>query len=167
MLPKHSAQENLQSTLIKDPTHMKIFRSLNTIFFVFILMACLTAQATHAQVVQSLCPSIEFSTFLEGFSSETSTQQAFTKIPLHKKIVVNGDPEPVQKKITLKQYEIKFPVIPDPTKRQRDGLILRPFAIESKQAKALLEKPDTDYRVIYIFQLDTCWQLIEIVDESL
>ena len=60
-----------------------------------------------------------------------------------------------------------FPVMPDKKHREESGLELQVLDSTREVATVKLEKPDTDYQVIYVFKFGSCWFLDEVKDYSL
>ena len=114
------------------------------------------------------CPSQDFSEFLKVFSENIVIQRAFTKYPLKKwQLDLDSDPEPKPVLRNLRSSQISFPVIPGESERNLKSLTFRIEKIESKKAKLLLMKADTDYQISYFFSKNSCWNLDRIEDWSL
>lgn len=111
------------------------------------------------------CPSEEFPTFLDAFMSSIEVQKTFTASPLQiDTLDANAEPEP--KVISTMSAEITFPVMPDRKKQSEEGLTL---SVERPAAKPIvkLERPDTDYQVLYHFRKEGCWMLYRKEDKSI
>jgi hypothetical protein len=113
------------------------------------------------------CPSSEFPAFLAAFSERVDVQKAFVQQPLKMATTVAGDPEPEMQKSNLSGDQLKFPIIPDKTTRDTQGLTLTVKEARDKKAIAILQKPDTDYVFEYRFVRGQCWRLEEVADYSL
>ncbi|WP_232253749.1 lysozyme inhibitor LprI family protein [Pseudomonas glycinae] len=122
---------------------------------------------TDVGKASAACPSPNFSTFLSAFSERAEVQKSFVQQPLKMVTTVAGDPEPEMQKSTLSGDQLKFPIIPDATKREAQGLTLTIKEEQGDHAVAILQKPDTDYVFEYRFVRGQCWQLEEVMDYSL
>ncbi|TWC26206.1 MULTISPECIES: hypothetical protein [unclassified Pseudomonas] len=139
-------------------------------FCFFMLATMLGLFSISVQAASSsatLCPSKEFTKFLVAFTESSSVQEEFTNLPLKKIITVDAEPEPKQEAILIEKMKIVFPVIPDKKRREETGLKLQVLDSTSEEAAVKLEKPDTDYQVIYVFKFSSCWFLDEVKDYSL
>jgi hypothetical protein len=116
---------------------------------------------------ETLCPSKDFSKFLAAYAESYSVQEKFTNMPLKKTITVDAEPEPKQVITFLEKTQIVFPILPDEKHRTESGLKLQMVDNASGMVAVKLEKPDTDYQIIYIFKLSSCWFLDEVKDYSL
>ena len=136
----------------------------------FMLASMLGMFSVGVQAASSdatLCPSKEFTTFLNAFTESSSVQKKFTNLPLKKIITVDVEPEPKQEATLIEKTKMVFPVIPDKKNRMASGLELQVVDTTTEVATVKLEKPDTDYQVIYVFKLNSCWFLDEVKDYSL
>lgn len=115
----------------------------------------------------TLCPSREFTKFLATYVESSSVQEEFTNFPLKKVITVDAEPEPKQEAMLIEKTKMVFPVIPDKKHQEESGLELQVLDSTSEVATVKLEKPDTDYQVIYVFKFSSCWFLNEVKDYSL
>lgn len=113
------------------------------------------------------CPSKTFSNFLAAYTESPAVQREFTHNPLKKMITVDAEPEPEQKVVLVEMQDISFPLIPDASRRASEGIQIEILEETKKNAKVKIEKPDTDYQVLYIFKLEHCWILEEVQDYSL
>jgi hypothetical protein len=109
--------------------------------------------------------------FLSSISESRSIQEEFILYPL-KYIYVDKeslDMSLVEK--VLSENEVKsaeFSAYPLKSMQKAHGLVQKVVAQEKESAKVSLLKPDTDYSLIYKFQLKSgCWFLVEIIDQSL
>ncbi|MFJ7796780.1 hypothetical protein [Pseudomonas sp. NPDC096950] len=131
------------------------------------ILGSFSAGVQAASSDAGLCPSKEINAFLAAFSENSSVQEEFTNFPLKKTITVDAEPEPKQEATLIERAKIVFPVIPDKKLRAVSGLEMQVMDSTGKVATVKLEKPDTDYQVIYIFKLSACWYLDEVKDYSL
>lgn len=83
------------------------------------------------------------------------------------RIDAQADPEPRPVVNVLDRGQARFPVIPARAERAKEGPELRLTAASASRAVATLEKPDTDYRVSYVFAKESCWRQVHIEDASL
>ncbi|MGY2291436.1 hypothetical protein ACW9H6_11875 [Pseudomonas sp. SDO528_S397] len=136
--------------------------------FLSFLLVSLLAFSVNAQTDSTaLCPSKKFSQFLDAFAESVPVQEAFTNAPLKKLITVDAEPEPRQETLLVEKEKIAFPVLPNKENRGVNGLNLQVIDNKGDTATVRLEKPDTDYQVIYVFKLLSCWRLDEVKDYSL
>lgn len=139
-------------------------------FCSFLLITMLSLFSVSVQAGGSdaiLCPSKEFDKFLAAFTESLLVQGEFTNLPLKKIITVDAEPEPKQEIVLIEKTRIIFPVIPDKKRQEESGLELQILDSTSEVATVKLEKPDTDYQVIYVFKFSSCWFLDEVKDYSL
>jgi hypothetical protein len=139
-------------------------------YYVFLLVSAiglfsLSAQAASIDV--TLCPSKDFPEFLSAFSDSSSIQEKFTNFPLRKLITVDAEPEPKQEVTYLERQGTKFPILQVKKDREANGLELQIVNEAGVDATVKLEKPDTDYQILYVFKFDSCWFLDEVKDYSL
>jgi hypothetical protein len=113
------------------------------------------------------CPAENFSEFIQIFSDDENIQRAFTQSPLKKQELKDADPEPKPFVRTLRSHEIKFPIFPLQKERESESLEMRVTKMTSRNAHVILEKPDTDYSILYFFQKKRCWRLVRVEDWSL
>jgi hypothetical protein len=123
--------------------------------------------AQAAIVDTRLCPSKNFSEFLSVFSDSASIQERFTTFPLRKLITVDAEPEPKQEVTYLEREGAQLPILPVKSDRVANGLEMSIVDNAGVDATVKLEKPNTDYQVLYLFKLDSCWFLNEVKDYSL
>src|SRR5690606_38109614 len=103
------------------------------------------------------CSHRSFPEFLNHFSTDVSFQRQAVAYPLVKMQIIDAEPEPLPHTTRISQEEVVFPVMPDKSKRDADGLMLETESVRATDAKVLLYKPDTDYQVIYLFERAACW----------
>lgn len=139
------------------------------IIILFLFVSLFGASINNQYIETVKCPSQNFSKFLHVFSENASIQKAFTKNPLEKlQLDLDANPEPKPFSVLLDHKQIFFPILPNKDNREKNNLILYTKKINNKKVRLTLEKPDTDYQVIYIFkQNDLCWLLERIEDSSL
>ena len=93
------------------------------------------------------CPSTNFKSFLSTFINSTDVQKAFTHLS-----TANG--------------EVNFPVIPNAADRKAEDMRVKVAELRGTRAKVILDKPETDFKVVFYFQKKACWQLVRIQDLS-
>ncbi|PBP84627.1 hypothetical protein CCL22_06515 [Pseudomonas syringae] len=82
-------------------------------------------------------------------------------------MTVDAEPEPKQETQLIAKEKVSFPLIPEKSVRMERGLTLNVIDNDQRKATLKLEKPDTDYQVLYVFKLSSCWFLDEVKDYSL
>ena len=93
----------------------------------FMLASMLGMFSVGVQAASSdatLCPSKEFTTFLNAFTESTSVQKEFTNLQLKKIITVDVEPEPKQEATLIEKTKMVFPVIPDKKNRMASHPVL-------------------------------------------
>ena len=138
-----------------------IFTLVISVFGMF--SNCVMADASELET----CPSKIFSKFLPAYLESASIQATFTHIPLRKIVTVDAEPEPEQRIVLLDKQSVIFPVIPGKERRVADGVEVTVLEEVDGIAKIKIEKPDTDYQVLYVFKFEKCWFLDEVQDYSL
>ncbi|EKN46223.1 MULTISPECIES: hypothetical protein [Pseudomonas syringae group] len=133
----------------------------------FLLLSTFTVGAEAASSGQVLCPSKDISKFVDVFAEDAAIQKQFTIFPLKKIVTVDAEPEPKQETQLVAKENASFPLIPEKSVRTERGLTLGVVDNDQKTATIKLEKPDTDYQVLYVFKLSSCWFLDEVKDYSL
>ncbi|MGG5285409.1 hypothetical protein ACQZ2G_15565 [Pseudomonas viridiflava] len=133
----------------------------------FLLLSTFTVGAEAASSGQVLCPSKDISKFVDVFAEDAAIQKQFTIFPLKKIVTVDAEPEPKQETQLVAKENASFPLIPEKSVRTERGLTLGVVDNDKKTATIKLEKPDTDYQVLYVFKLSSCWFLDEVKDYSL
>lgn len=113
------------------------------------------------------CPSTDFPAFLAAFAEDPVLQRAWTRFPLEQLVVVDSVPEPTPVERSVTREQATFPLLPNAEQRSADSLELRIEEAEAGRKHVVIEKPDTDWVVTYIFAHDGCWRLIRIEDWSL
>ncbi|KTC10086.1 hypothetical protein AO391_24940 [Pseudomonas marginalis ICMP 9505] len=139
-------------------------------YCIFLLASAISLFSVSVQAVghnTALCPSKDFSEFLSAFSDSSVVQEEFTQFPLRKLITVDAEPEPRQEVTYLKRADAKFPLLPVKQDRATNGLEMLVVNKTAVGATVKLEKPDTDYQVLYVFKFASCWFLEEVKDYSL
>ncbi len=91
--------------------------------------------------------------------ADIEAQKAFTQVPLLDQYVdASAEPEPATVRRELAANAIVFPVIPGAARQREDGLEYRVEPGErSDEQVIVLEKPDTDYLLKYLFRKEQCW----------
>ena len=138
-----------------------------TILFLFISL--FGASIDNQNIKTTKCPSQNFSKFLYVFSENISVQKAFTKNPLEKlQLDLDANPEPKPFTTFLDHEKVTFPILPDQSYRHKNNLVFHTKKADRKTVLVSLQKPDTDYQILYHFkQNDSCWILERIEDWSL
>ena len=57
-------------------------------------------------------------------------------------------------------------MIPNAQNRKNDNLNLKVKQLKSNTAKVVLDKNETDYKIIFYFEKKNCWMLIKAEDLS-
>jgi hypothetical protein len=109
--------------------------------------------------------------FLISISENRNMQERYISYPLKHTYVDTESPDmPLVEKM-LSEKSIKsaeFSVYPLKSIQLSHGLVQKILEQEKVSAKVSLFKPDTDYLLIYKFQLKSgCWFLVEEIDKSL
>ncbi|MCD5989338.1 hypothetical protein KDX30_15710 [Pseudomonas sp. CDFA 553] len=142
----------------------------NSAFRFFAVISVLSVFAMSANAAgsgQALCPSQDIFKFVDVFTEDVAIQKQFTNYPLTKRVTVDAEPEPEQETQRVAKEKVFFPVVPERNVRKERGLTLEVIENDQQKATVKLEKPDTDYQVLYIFELSSCWFLDEVQDYSL
>lgn len=115
------------------------------------------------------CPSMEFPTFFDAFMERNAIQNAFTRWPLTStSIDAEAQPEPAPVTRRIARHQARFPLLTTAQRAAQDGLELSVRELGDRRAMVAYTKPDTDYQVIYRFELaGDCWYLTSIQDDSL
>lgn len=134
-------------------------------------LAVASAGAVQARPVLQTpsCPARDFAGFFRAFSDSQDVQRAFTGASVDfTEIDADAQPEPREVTVNRPLAAIQFPVIPTTSEQRRNGLQMTASRTEDGMMRVRLEKPDTDYQLVYIFQtLDDCWTLYAKADNSL
>lgn len=149
---------------------MKIKSALQFVAVISILSAFTmgaNAASSGSGSGQALCPSKDIFKFVDVFAENASIQKKFTNYPLKKLVTVDAEPEPKQETQRVAKEKVFFPVVPEKSVRKERGLTLEVIENDQRKATVKLEKPDTDYQVLYVFKLSSCWFLEEVRDYSL
>lgn len=120
-------------------------------------------------VPDEACPSMEFPTFFDAFMERNAIQNAFTRWPLTStSIDAQAQPEPAPVTRRIARHQARFPLLSTVQRATQDGLELSVRELGDRRAMVTYAKPDTDYQVIYRFELaGDCWYLTSIQDDSL
>lgn len=114
------------------------------------------------------CPAREFGAFFAAFSDDTALQARHTRFPLERLTVVDATPEPRDSVARVDRADAQLPLVLSAARRAADSLQLRIESRSGGGAWVVLEKPDTDYQLAYMFEpTGTCWQLVRTEDRSL
>lgn len=132
-------------------------------------VVALAATAGGAQAQEMACPTQDFREFFQMFSDSVEVQRAFTGSSVDfTEIDAEAQPEPVEVTINRPLAAIPFPVVPTTAQQRGDGLVARFDRTSDGMNRVVLEKPDTDYRLVYVFGPgDDCWELYAKIDTSL
>lgn len=125
------------------------------------------AQVTSAAGATA-CPATDLAGFVAAFADDPALQRAFTAATVDTAFVdMNAEPEPVESVEPLSRDRLHFPVMPDRAAQRRDGLQYREVGTSGDRTTVVLEKPDTDAQLRYVFRRDAvCWTLVKIVDPA-
>ena len=124
--------------------------------------------ATPPAAGATACPSTDIAGFVAAFADDPALQQTFTAPMVDTAFVdMNAQPEPTESVEPLSRDKLHFPVMPDRAAQQRDGLRYREVGTSGDRTTVVLEKPDTDAQLRYVFRRDAaCWTLVKIVDPA-
>jgi hypothetical protein len=114
------------------------------------------------------CPFKTIEDFLQKYAANVELQRKYTKFPLIQSHVEEGDSEPkvVTKKVN--SAEAKIPIIPRPEKSKEIGLNQKSITkISTNRWELKLSKKDTDFKLRFIVEKESCYQVIESHDDSL
>lgn len=120
-------------------------------------------------VSDEACPSMEFPAFFDAFIERNAIQNAFTRWPLTStSIDADAQPEPTPVTRRIARHQARFPLLSTVQGATQDGLEVSVRELGDRRAMVTYAKPDTDYQVIYRFELASdCWYLIGIQDDSM
>lgn len=114
------------------------------------------------------CPSQDLAAFVRAFADRVELQKQFTAQPLRMdSLDATAQPEPQQISREVSGDAIPFPVMPDAAQQRREGLELKVGQARDGEAEVILQKPDTGYRMSFMFRKNDCWQLYRVSDDSL
>lgn len=133
-------------------------------------IALLPAAANaQTQTETMVCPSQDFTEFFEAFSNSAAVQRAFTGSSVDfTEIDATAQPEPREVTVNRPLSAIRFPVIASISEQQQLGLSKKIDRTTDDMTRVVLEKPDTDFRLVYVFaDGGDCWELYSVVDTSL
>jgi len=133
----------------------------------FLCLAIALPLSTHAAAPVPACYADDFPSFLVAYADQVEVQRAHTRVPLESSAIVDADPEPKIVVKKLARQQIRFPVFLLKAQRQRTPLTMEIIALKGNSATVRLEKPDTDYVILYHFRKDPCWQLVRMENSSL
>ncbi len=134
---------------------------------VFILMILFISQFTCAQV--SCDKNLEI--FLNSISENRDIQEKFISYPLKYTYVdiQSADMPLVEKMLNEENVRMaEFSVYPLKSTQRARGLVQKVLEKDKSSAKVSMFKPDTDYSLVYKFQMKSgCWSLVEYINHSL
>lgn len=133
------------------------------------IVAALAASASPALAAAPACPGKTFDAFLSAFSDSAAVQRLHVADPLSSgEIDPAAEPEPRLVMQRLPKAALGFPLMPLKAERQRDRLAMTRTNKGAGAVEVLLAQPDSGYQLRYLFRpAGDCWQLAEMVDESL
>lgn len=109
--------------------------------------------------------------FLSSISGNRDIQEKFILYPLKYTYVDIQSPDMSLVEKMLSEQNVKeaeFSVYPLKSRQDAHGLVQKVLEKGKSSAKVSVFKPDTDYSLIYKFQLKSgCWSLVEYIDQSL
>ena len=124
---------------------------LNKLFFALLLSAShghaaqLNTQSDSSTATpMSVCPAQNISFFIQRFSSDEAVQRSYTTV-----------------------QSAKYPVMPLVQERKDNALVMQLEDVTASTARVNLARPETHYLVSYYFQMDGCWRLVRIENQSL
>ncbi|HOY22962.1 MAG TPA: hypothetical protein PK002_07385 [Cellvibrio sp.] len=109
--------------------------------------------------------------FLSAISENRDIQEQSILYPLKYTYVDIQSPDMSLVEKMLSEQNVKdaeFSVYPLKSRQEAHGLVQKVLENKKGSAKVSVFKPDTDYSLIYKFQLKSgCWSLVEYIDQSL
>lgn len=125
------------------------------------------AEASRA-MSDDRCPAQELNAFVSAFADRVELQKQFTAQPLQMdSLDATAEPEPRQMSREVLGDEIPFPVMPNTAQQRKQGLEMEVGQVRDGEAEVVLQKPDTGYRLSFLFRKDACWTLYRVSDDSL
>jgi hypothetical protein len=94
------------------------------------------------------CPSTSFPKFLTAFIDSPDLQKTFTHLP------------------ASVSSTMPSPIIPSAKTRNAEGMKIHTTKLKRNRAEVILDKPETDFKVVFYFQKKKCWQLVGVKDLS-
>lgn len=127
------------------------------------------AVQAHPAIQTTSCPARDFAGFFKAFSDSQDVQRAFTEASVDfTEIDADAQPEPREVTVNRPLAAIQFPVVPTTSEQRRDGLEISISRTEDGMMRIQLDRPDTDYQLVYIFNTHgDCWTLYAKADNSL
>lgn len=125
------------------------------------------AQATSPEP-EPVCPSQDFTRFVQRFADDIDVQKSFVSTPLQNTFIdPEAQPEPRQVSQLLDKARLDFPLIPDDQQQRAQNLTLTQQLTGTDRAMIKLTKADTGYQRSLFFKREACWLLYRIQDDSL
>jgi hypothetical protein len=114
------------------------------------------------------CPA-DFEQFVREFAGSVAFQREHSRFPMEYEYVDNTGPEPKQVDVSLpRERAAEFPEYPSPAKQSAVPLQRTIAAPDSETRAVRLEKPDTDYVLMFHFKkTSACWELVRVENWSL
>ena len=112
------------------------------------------------------CPT-DFDAFLARYSEDAAFQREFTAPVVIQTRLENVEPEPRNVTEHKPADTLVYPAFPGRAKREVLGLKRMKVSAEARRAMVTIWKEDTDYQISYRFELDSCWRLVRVDDQSL
>jgi hypothetical protein len=114
------------------------------------------------------CPARDFAAFFAAFSDDSAVQARHTRFPLERVTVVDAAPEPRDSVERVGRAQLRLPLVPPAARRAADSLHLRIEPRAGGELLVVLERPNTDYQLAYVFEpAGACWELVRTEDRSL
>lgn len=114
------------------------------------------------------CPASDFLAFLALYAESPRVQREWTRFPLERLTLAEGPDEPTPVLESVSREQARFPLLPSRGRRAADSLEIRTEEAADGGWRVVIEKPDTDRVVHYLFQSHgECWRLVRIEDRSL
>ena len=115
-----------------------------------------------------VCPGMQFTDFLAAFAEDSTVQRQWTRFPLEELSLIDGEIEPQQIVDSVTPETIRWPLFPSASQRAAELRTLEIEPMQGDSLRVMVEKPDTDWVVHYIFAAESaCWRLERIEDWSL
>lgn len=113
------------------------------------------------------CPASDLAGFVAAFAESPALQKAYTAPIVDTAFIDwNAQPEPAESVEKTSRDALRFPVMPNRSRQQSEGLRYREIGTEGDRSTIALEVPDTDAQLRYTFRRDACWTLVKIVDPA-
>lgn len=126
-------------------------------------------QSSRPEVVVANCPSVSFFEFIYAFADDPIVQRQHTDLhsPVLGGVLTSSGMQKVAYSAKNKPNAIWPPVMPLAPERKAQGLSLRIDDLADNQAIVIMNSLQTNHRVVYQFQKESCWSLVRIDDTSL